>query len=486
MTTNVPQPQFTTKGFIAPPDSAILAGVIADLQEAFGGNLNLNVNDTNSLATPQGQLATSMAAIISNAYGMWQMLTNQVDPAYAQGRMQDAIARIYFLERDPARSTVVSCQCTGLAGVVIPTGALAVAQDGNIYSCTNGGTIPVTGNITLQFAAQTTGPLVCPANTLNRIYQAVPGWDTINNPTEGVLGNNVESRYAFEQRRALSVAENSLGSLPSIIGSVLSVPGVLDAYVTDNTTNGTLSFTNGSVGGTSLVPHSIYVAAVGGDDLAVATAIWAKKAPGAAYNGNTTVSVQDSSSGYTLPFPTYSVTFERPDSLPIVFNVQLQNNPQVPADYQTQITGAIVNAFAGEDGGSRARIGSELFATRYIGAVAALGSWVLIKSLQIGSNNNPDVANYTGSIGGNTLTVAAISSGTISLNQFVFGTGVLDGTFISGFVSGSGGVGTYLLNQMQTTPTQPIKGVNANQNTIQVGINQVPTIVTGNIEIDTS
>ena len=479
--TNVPQPLFTTRGFVAPPDSAILAGVIADLQEAFGGALNLSATDTNSLATPQGQMATSMTAIISNAYGMFCNITNQVDPAYAQGRMQDAIARIYFLERDPARSTVVACQCFGLPGVVIPTGALASAEDGNLYSCINGGTIPVIGNITLQFACVNTGPIVCPANTLNRIYQAIPGWDTINNPTEGVLGNDIETRFAFEQRRALSVAENSLGSLPSILGSVLSVPGVLDAYVTDNTTNGTML-----VGGTLLLGNSVYAAVVGGDDLAVATAIWAKKAPGAAYNGNTTVTVQDSSSGYAEPFPTYTVKFQRPASLPIVFKVDLANNPQVPNDATSQIQNAIVNAFAGEDGGSRARIGSELFATRYIAPVATLGSWVLIKDLQIGSTDNPDIANYTGSIGGNTLNVSAVASGTLSVGQAVFGTGVLDGTFIVSFISGSGGVGTYTINQMQITPSQALQGVNANQNTIQVQINQVPTISAANIVVNTS
>ncbi len=56
--------------------------------------------------------------------------------------MQDAIARIYFLERNPAEPTTVQALCTGLAGVEIPVGALAVAEDGNQYICTQAGTIP--------------------------------------------------------------------------------------------------------------------------------------------------------------------------------------------------------------------------------------------------------------------------------------------------------------------------------------------------------
>ena len=92
-TTNVPQCTLTPTGFQAPQESAILAGTVADIDQAVGGGLNP------SLTTPQGQLASSMAAIIGFCYDFFLYYTNQVDPTYAQGRMQDAIARIYFIER---------------------------------------------------------------------------------------------------------------------------------------------------------------------------------------------------------------------------------------------------------------------------------------------------------------------------------------------------------------------------------------------------
>ena len=60
MATNVPQPVLTDTGFQAPTQQQILAGVLADLNAAFGGNLNIS-----NLESPQGQLASSMAAIIS-------------------------------------------------------------------------------------------------------------------------------------------------------------------------------------------------------------------------------------------------------------------------------------------------------------------------------------------------------------------------------------------------------------------------------------
>lgn len=84
MTTNVPAPTFGPTGFVAPSESAILAGVQADFQAAFGGNLNFGtVSGSQTNPTPQGQLATSQAAIIGAAYDIFCNLTQMVDPAYA-------------------------------------------------------------------------------------------------------------------------------------------------------------------------------------------------------------------------------------------------------------------------------------------------------------------------------------------------------------------------------------------------------------------
>src|SRR5271156_4112231 len=82
-TTFVPAPVFGTLGFQAPSGPAILAGVQADWSAAFSAALNFNLN------TPQGQLVSSEAAVIANAYAIFLYFAQQCDPAYAQGRNQD-------------------------------------------------------------------------------------------------------------------------------------------------------------------------------------------------------------------------------------------------------------------------------------------------------------------------------------------------------------------------------------------------------------
>lgn len=361
-------------GWIIPQESAVLAGVRADLNTAFGGNLNP------ALETPQGQVATTETAIIGSKNDEVLALFNSFDPQYAAGRAQDALARIYFLERDPARPTAVTATCTGAPTTVIPIGALARATDGNLYICTSATTIPIGGTVSVPFECQTTGPIVCPAGSLDRIYQAIPGWDTITNAADGTVGNSVESRSAFETRRQQSVALNARGILSAVQGAVLDVENVLDAYTTENPTGSPLV-----IGGYTLAKNSLYVAVTGGTNQAVGDAIWSKKSPGCNYNGATTVTVTDDQSGYEIPYPTYAVSFVRPSDLPVLFEVGIRNSTSVPSNYETLIEDALIAAFAGEDGGPRARIGSQIYALRFFSAIAALGAWAQVVSIKIGT-----------------------------------------------------------------------------------------------------
>lgn len=372
--TNIPRPSFGPNGFVLPPESAIVDGVFADIDQAFGGGLNP------APETPQGQLAVSLAAAIGYSNSLFAWLANQFDPSYAVGRFQDAIGRIYFLERNPAEPTVVAATCTGAPGTVIPIGALAKAADGNTYASTATATIGAGGTVTIDFACLVPGPIPCPIGSLSTIYRVVPGWDAITNAADGVLGRNVESPAEFEARRAASVALNAVGILPAIRANVLNVPNVLDAYVTENPTGSPVT-----VGGVTIAARSLFVSVSGGDDAAIGEAIWRKKPPGCGYTGTTTVTVTDSNSGYSIPYPTYDVTFTIAAPTAVKFAVQIANSPGVPSTAAAQIQAAIVAAFAGVDGGPRAKIGATLFASRFYAPVAALGPWAQIVSIKLGT-----------------------------------------------------------------------------------------------------
>ena len=224
---SVPQVSLGPNGFIIPQQSAILAGEEADINSAFGGVVNFNPG------TSASQLAATNTAVIGNTFELLMALFNGIDPAYASGRMQDALGRIYRMTRIQGVATVSEVTCSGLAGVNIPVGVQIKALDGNLYSCTQAGTIPLSGSIVLAFACSIQGPIACPAQTFQP-YQTIPGWDSSASIADAPLGRNVETRAAFELRRQGSVAANANGMLQAIRGAVLAVPNVLDVYTSEN------------------------------------------------------------------------------------------------------------------------------------------------------------------------------------------------------------------------------------------------------------
>lgn len=372
---SVPQIEFTPAGIIIPTESDILAGVQADMDAAFGGGLNP------ALETPQGQLASSQTAVIGDKNNEVALIVNQVDPQYSDGKFQDAIGRIYYLTRKPATATSVIATLGGIAGTIIPAGTLAQDTNGYTYSSTGSATIGVGGTVNQEFQNIETGPIPCAAGTLTQVYQAIPGWDTITNASAGTVGTVVENRTDFETRRKNSVALNSHGTPAAVYANVFSVQEVIDAYVIDNPTNNTVN-----VGSTNypVLPHSVYVAAVGGEDDDIAQAIWLKKDLGCDTNGNTSVTITDTS-GYSYPQPQYSIKFERPEALAIKFAINLVNDPLLPANIIDLVKTAVLARFNGTDGTTRERIGALVLASRYYGAVATVAPVVPIISIFIGT-----------------------------------------------------------------------------------------------------
>lgn len=467
--THVPVPTLGPNGYVAPTEAEILAGVMRDLNDAFGGNLN------QSLATPQGQLATSTTAIVGDSYNLFLWFTQQVDPAYAEGRMQDGIARIYFIERIPSAPTVVSATCRGLPGVQIPLASLARADDDRLYISTETGEIGTDGTVEIPFACTIDGPIACPAGSLKRIYSALNGWDSITNAAAGVLGRDVENRAAFEERRRLSTAINAMGILPAILGATLAVEDVLDGFVTENITDGPMLS-----GGVWLAPHSLYVCALGGEAQAIGEAIWSRKAPGCNYNGDTVVTVVDPNPAYSPPAPSYEVRFQRPDVVGFAVLVIMRANSLVPDDALTQVQTAVVAAFAGTDGGTRARIGTPVFASRYYGPVTGLGDWAEVLSVTIGRVGAH--ASIVGSINGQVLTVASVSSGNVSLGDLLSGTGVEQGTYVTALGTATGTVGTYLVSVPQNMSSSAMTATSLSE-IEELDIDEAPSLSADNVHL---
>lgn len=386
VTTSVPAATFSDIGLSVPDEKNILDGRLSDLDDALGGGMS------KSLTTPQGQIAMSDTAIIAENNDQKLAIVNGINPDYASGRFQDAIGRIYFIDRIAAQGTTVTATATGLVGTLIPAGSAAQDDAGYIYFSLADATIPASGAVDIVFQNQTTGAIACPIGSLNTIYRAVNGWSGITNAAAGVPGNAVETRANFEYRRKQSVALNAKGTPESIYAAVLDVDGVIDAYVWSNHSGATVN-----IGSTNYpVPaHSVYIAVYGGEAADIAQAIYVKNQAACGMVGNTSAVVTDTSRGTNIS-PQYTMTWNTPTQTRTYFKVQLENTSSLPSDIVSQAQEAIISAFNGNSElVPKARIASKVFAGGYYSVLNNIDTAsvnVLSVTISIdGTNYSPSV-----------------------------------------------------------------------------------------------
>lgn len=86
-----------------------------------------------------------------------------------------------------------------------------------------------------------------------------------------------------------------------------------------------------------------------------------------------------------------------------------------------------------------------------------------IPSNLVGNENPPALpsgtvlSRFVGSISGTTLVVTAVLDGTIEIGQVLTGTGIASNTYITGYVTGNGGLGTYIVSISQTVSSTTIQ-----------------------------
>jgi hypothetical protein len=362
LSTAVPAITFSTTGLLVPDESEILNGRISDFSTAFGGSMG------SSLTTPQGQLAMSDSAIIADKNDQLLAVVNQINPDFSSGRFQDAIGRIYFIDRIGATGTTVTATCSGLVGTLIPAGSMAQDNTGYLYISLADVVIGPSGNVDVIFQNLTMGAIGCPIGALNKVYKAIPGWSGISNATAGVQGNDEETRANFEHRRRNSVANNARNTLNAMKGALLDVEGIVDAYVIHNP-----SSTEKAFGATNypLKKNSFYVGVYGGKAEDIADAIWRKAPPGVDMNGDTTLIITDQD-GYDPPYPEYTIAWQTASPINLYVKVELKKSDYLPANITELVRKAVQAAFNGEDRGTRARIASTLSSGRYYAGVYAI------------------------------------------------------------------------------------------------------------------
>jgi hypothetical protein len=110
------------------------------------------------------------------------------NPAIFLGRYPEFTATYNKSIAPYGSQTIVIAILGGAPGTNVPAGSLAIDLSGFIYSLQGAVTLGSDGGWSATFANVSPGALPCPAGSLTQIYQGVAGWNTVSNPTAGILG----------------------------------------------------------------------------------------------------------------------------------------------------------------------------------------------------------------------------------------------------------------------------------------------------------
>lgn len=390
----IPKIQITDVGYVVPTTQQINDGAWQIIEASLGGNAS------RVQGSPQYQLATSITAIVRDAYDQIVQQANQFDPRYATGIFQDAIGELYFMERKRATHSVCPVVFEGLSGAVIPEGFEVRDVSGRSWRTTGTYNIGANAKVTITCICDTAGAIEALPNSITVIPSALNGLDRVYNEDSAVMGYDEESRIDFNMRRRESVALNAKMTDDATRGAVLDVRNVVDAYVVSNPTDQTVTF---GVTDYPAIRNSIVVSVVGGSDYDVARAAFIKAGTGCSWNGNTDVTVIGE--GFDSNPPEYPIKLLRPDFKDVFVKIIVQDKSKISYITETEAKNSILNrAASGED---RVRIGKSFVPANYICGLPKMGVKGIVASfdgidwqneLPIGIDEYPSINEFRISI----------------------------------------------------------------------------------------
>jgi len=290
-------PTIDANGISSPSYAEILDYLQTQFKAIYGQDLYLG-NDSQD-----GQFLAIIASAINDSNAAAVAVYNSFSPATGQGNGLSSNVKINGISRLVASASTVDLRIVGQVGAVITNGIASDANGQNSWLLPATVTIPLAGEITVTATSAEVGAITAQSNTITKIKTPTFGWQSVNNPTDAVPGNPVETDAELRARQALSVAVPSQTIFEGIVGSVANIVGVTRIKGYENDTD--------TADANGIPAHSIAIIAEGGDAQTIFETIAEKKTPGTGTFGTLSQTVIDAVNSVHI------VKFSRPTILDI-------------------------------------------------------------------------------------------------------------------------------------------------------------------------
>lgn len=205
-------------------------------------------------------------------------------------------------------------------------------------------------------------------NTIDTIDTPVIGWNSVSNPVQAVVGNDLETDEELRLRFKQNKARTSTGTVTALYSALTALDSVKEVKVVENFTSTTDA--NG-------LPLKSFMCIVdGGNSSDIANAIWQKKPAGIQPFGNTTVNVIDSQ-GFG-----HDISFQRVADKNVYVSVDITTYTGAPPTAVADVKAAIVAYLEG------LKIGDDVVYSRLYTPINSVVG-VQVNSLFIGTSASP-------------------------------------------------------------------------------------------------
>lgn len=263
------------------------------LKQIYGSDINVDQN------SPDGQMVNIFALSKQDILALIVQDYNSKDPDQAVGAALDGVSQLCGITRKGGTYTRTNVSITASKTVTLNgldgTGTPFTVSDstGNLFYLEVGATISA-GTTAKSFRAANVGEVTANASTLTVIKTPTAGITSVTNSSSALeIGADQETDAQLRIRRQRSVAQPALGWFAGLYAALLSLDGVIECKVIENTTNSTDS--------DSIPAHGIWVIVDGGTAADIAATIYRYRNAGCAMKGTVSTAVtQIDSSTFTI------------------------------------------------------------------------------------------------------------------------------------------------------------------------------------------
>jgi uncharacterized phage protein gp47/JayE len=309
----------------------ILAAIILQLQIIYGSDINVDSS------SPDGQLANILTLAEEDNLELNVDNYNSKDPDQAVGVALDGVSQLCGIARKGGTYTYVAVSITvdravSLIGLDDSDSPFTVSDgNGNNFYLLESAALTA-GTTILNFRAEDIGYIQVLANTITTMVSIVLGVTVVNNAAIPYsVGTDQETDADLRIRREASVALPSQGMLEGLYGGLMTLSGVTDVKIYENTEN--------TVDGNGVPAHSIWVIVEGGTAADIGALIYKYRNAGCGMKGDERVTLtQVDGTSYIVYY-----TIATSDDLHLKFTATSKTGTAID---ETALKASIVNALS--------------------------------------------------------------------------------------------------------------------------------------------